>query len=96
MKLIVLLVSSTSALSLVRSKYTPPTEYYYDAGKLDGLLDAKANANVNLDADIALFKKVCTKGKYGGYDAYKCTQRLSSRLDVALNVDLNVNLDLGH
>ncbi|KXN64887.1 hypothetical protein CONCODRAFT_13744 [Conidiobolus coronatus NRRL 28638] len=83
MKFVALLVSSTSSLSLVRSKYAPPSEYYYDAGKLDGLLDIKAN-------------KVCTRGKYGGYDAYKCTQRLSAKLDIALNVDLNVNLDLGH
>ncbi|KXN64888.1 hypothetical protein CONCODRAFT_13745 [Conidiobolus coronatus NRRL 28638] len=90
-------VASASPLlgGLGSNKYTPPPGYYYDAGKLNGLLDVRADVNVNLDVDLALFKRVCTRGSYGGYDAYRCTQKLSPRLDLALNIDLNIDLNLG-
>ena len=69
MKFTALLVSAASALVIWKPKYTPPPGYYYNANQLDAALNANIDVDVDLNVDIALFKKVCTRGSYGGYDA---------------------------
>jgi hypothetical protein len=91
MKFAALLISAFAASpSPLLGGVGGPNYCYYNANQLDAALNI--NVDVNLDADIALFKKVCTRGNYGGYDCYRCTQRLSPSLDICLNVNLNVGL----
>lgn len=72
--------------------------YYYSGSQIDSLIQANVRANIDVNIDLDLLKKVCTReitlvDEPADDDAYRCTKRLSSGLDVDLNLNPNINLD---
>jgi hypothetical protein len=94
MKFAALLISAIAASPSPLISLGGPKDnaYYYNANQLDAALNVKVDVDVNVD--IALFKRVCTRGNYGGYDCYRCTQRLAPRLDICLNLNLGLGINL--